>query len=163
MGLSNGGKTGFLDEGDLRGRTPAFTDGTVRMNWWCGSCFTKKAVWNINRWQNSGCWCRIIHRIWQRWLMVKDLLLHSKTSWYPEWQSWKIRTEDKVRKDLRGSCWIIGGAREAGLGLVVGRTTSIAKPGKAEAWWMVQIIKLLRTHWWLWLTATLNNSVLACG
>ena len=32
MGLSSGGKTGFLEEGDLRGRTPAFTEGTVRMN-----------------------------------------------------------------------------------------------------------------------------------
>ena len=35
------------------------------------------------------------------------------------------------KKHLRGSvCWM-GGAREAGLGLVVGRTGSIAKPGKA--------------------------------
>ena len=32
MGLSSGGKIGFLEEGDLRGRTPAFTEGTVRMN-----------------------------------------------------------------------------------------------------------------------------------
>ena len=38
------------------------------------------------------------------------------------------------KTNLRGSCCIIGGAREAGLGLDVGRTGSIAKPGKADAW-----------------------------
>ena len=32
MGLSRGGKSGFLDDLDLRGRTPALTEGTERMN-----------------------------------------------------------------------------------------------------------------------------------
>ena len=42
----------------------------------------------------------------------------------------------------------MGGAREAGLGLVVGWTTSIANPGKAEAWCMVKIVNIERDTFW---------------
>ena len=44
IGLSSGGNRGFLEDGDLRGRTPALTAGTDKMNWWWGSCFAKNAV-----------------------------------------------------------------------------------------------------------------------
>ena len=44
IGLSSGGKRGFLEDGDLRGRTPALTAGTDKMNWWWGSCLAKNAV-----------------------------------------------------------------------------------------------------------------------
>ena len=42
-----------------------------------------------------------------------------------------VKTARGKKNNLRGSvCWM-GGAREAGLGLVVGRTGSMARPGKA--------------------------------